>query len=484
MTTSGETREPFQGHNEFAPEDAIDLRELFARVFRGLPQILGLALLGLALAGVGYLIYSPFESTTTSTRVVFSFPGFEKGQYPDKTKFQSDDLRAPDNVTEALKRRNLDTSADFQSKIRSSLNIEGIIPPNIVKDRDRLRASGQTPPVFIPDEYTVTLTLPRLFPLDKTQRAQLLNEIVTVYRENFRKTYADIPLAFGNAFAVLKDADYPDYENIFDRELRSITKYLTEQSTEAKLFRSTTTNLTFSDLLKQTQLFSQIRLNETLGLILQNGLTRNRRIALVKMFDEMRLLSDAERRALDDESVVKELLGEVAKRESKYVLGVKDQASQARTNSPMLDQSVIDSLLANDSYGFLVRRSLEASLKVKQVQADKSLLTQRIDNMKAFSNSTDVDQTALIAEIQQSIARLETAYVELINNIKKTHADYSNQTFGDAIRFSAGILNTSTVRPIVVPAVVGAFLGFALGAGLSLLGIYIGRKAPAAAVEG
>lgn len=483
MTNSGEHRDQHTGQNEFAPDDAIDLRDLFARLLRGLPQIIGLTLIGLALAGSGYLIYSPFENVTTSTRIAFAFPGFEKGQYPDKSKFQADDLRAPDVVAEALKNRNLDTSADFQSKIRAAINVEGIIPPNVVKDRDRLRGVGQTPPVYIPDEYSVTLTLPRLFPLNKTQRSELLNELIAVYRQNFRKTYADTPLAFGNAFAVLKDADFPDYENIFDRELRSISTYLTEKSAEAKLFRSTTTNLTFSDLLKQTQLFSQIRLNETLGLILQNGLTRNRRIALIKMYDEMRLLNDAEHRALDDESVVKELLLQVQNREQKYVLGVKEQAAQPRTNAPVLDQSVIDSLLANDSYSFLVRRSLDASLKVKQVQADKGLLQQRIENMKSFSNSTDVDQSTLITEAQQSISRLEKAYMELIANIKKTHVDYSNQTYGDSVRFSAGIINTSTIRPILMPAIVGAFLGFALGAGLSLLGIVIGRKPQPVAVE-
>ncbi len=475
MTTTGDTREPHHGTQEFA-DDSIDLRDLFFRILRGLPQILAFALLGIALAGAGYLIYSPLESTTTSTRVVFSFPGFEKGQYPDKSKFQPGDLRSPDVVAEALKRRTLDTSSDFQSKIRSALNIEGIIPPNIIKERDRLRASGQTPALYIPDEYTVTLTLPRKFSLDKMQRSQLLNEIVAVYHEHFRKTYADTPLAFGNAFSILKNADYPDFQTVFDREMRSISTYLTDKVEEAKLFRSQSTNFTFSDLLKQAQLFSQLRLNETIGLIIQNGLTRNRRITLVKMNDEMRLLKDAEQRALDEEAVVKNLLAQAQNRDQNYVLGVKNQATRGQATAPILDQGVIDSLLANDSYSFLVRKALEAGLKVKQVQADRNQLEQRIENMKAFSKVSVGDQSTLENEVQQSISALETAYVELVNNIKKTHLDYSQRTYGDAIRISAAIQNTSMIRPLIVPIVVGGFLGFALGAGLSLLGIYIGRK--------
>jgi len=465
------------GSTGFLPDDTIDLRDLFSRLLRGLPQIFGFALLGLVLTASGYLIYSPFQTVTTSTRVSFAFPGFEKGEYPDKSKFQPDDIRAPDIVVEALKRRGLDTSSEFQSKVRAALSIEGIVPANIVKDRDRLRASGQTAPTYVPDEYTIALSVSRKFPLNGIQRQQLVGEIVNVYRENFQRTYADIPLAFGSAFAILRNADYPDYESVFDKEMRAITTYLTQKSTEAKLFRSTTTNLSFSDLLRQAQLFSQIRLNETLGLIHQNGLSRNRKIALVKMNDGLRLISDEERRALDEESVVKDLLAQTQNHNQNYVLGVKSQANQPRTNSAVLDQGVIDSLLANDSYSFLIRRALEAGLKVKQVQADKGLLLEQIENMKSFSKETFGDQAAIVDEVLKSSSVLEAAYQELIDSIKKTHADYSRQEYGDAIRISDSITTAGWgLRPILTPSVVGLFLGLAAGAGLSLLRIYIGAK--------
>jgi len=465
------------GSAEFLPDDAIDLRDLFTRLMRGLPQIAGLALLGLFLAAGGFLIYSPYQTISTSTRVSFAFPGFEKGEYPDKSKFQPDDLRAPDVVVEALKRRGLDTSSEFQSKVRAALTIEGIIPPNVIKDRDRLRASGQTPPSYVPDEYSVTLSVPRLFPLSGIQRRQLLNEIVGVYRENFQRTFGDTPLAFGNAFVILKNADFPDYEAVFDKEIRAITSYLTDKSTEAKLFRSATTNRTFSDLLRQTQLFSQIHLNETLGLIHQNGLSRNRKIALVKMNDALRLISDEERRALDEESVVKELLAQTQSHNQNYVLGVKNEASQSRANTPVLDQGVIDSLLANDAYSFLVHRALDAGLKVKLVQADKGLIVEQIENMKSFSKETINDQSAIVTDVLKSTGILETAYLELVDNIKKTHADYSRQQYGDAIRLSDSITTVGLgIRPLMAPAVVGLFLGFAAGAGLSLLGVYFGAK--------
>src|SRR5512140_830434 len=69
----------------------IDLRDLFLRVWRGANQVVGFALLGLVLAALISLGLSWVKPVATTTRVVFSFEGIERGEYPDKSKFQPDD---------------------------------------------------------------------------------------------------------------------------------------------------------------------------------------------------------------------------------------------------------------------------------------------------------------------------------------------------------------------------------------------------------
>src|SRR5580692_11107367 len=93
-----------------AEDEVLDFGDLFHRLARGIPQILGLALLGLAAAAVISLMLSPGLPASTSARVAFSFDGIGRGQYPDKSKFQSDDLMAPDLVAEALNRQKLNSS--------------------------------------------------------------------------------------------------------------------------------------------------------------------------------------------------------------------------------------------------------------------------------------------------------------------------------------------------------------------------------------
>ncbi len=449
---------------------------MFAQLFRGLASTLGLAAIGLVIAAMVYLLASPFTATTTSMRVAFAFDGYEKGQYPDGSKFESDDLRAPDVIVEALKKQGLQADEQFQSKVRAAITIDGVIPPNVIRDRDRMRSAGQVPAPYLPDEYQVTLALPRRFPLTNGQRERLLSDIVGAYRAKFRRTYATVPSAFGNAFETLRNADYFNYELVLNQEVQNISDYLNQQLAVAKNFRSPTTDLTFSDLIKDTELFSHIQLNETLGLILQNGLSRNREAAMVQMDYYLQTLSDQEQKALEDERVVQELLTKAQDRSQNVVLGIKSQVARQRPEAPVLDQGLVDSLLANDAYNFLVRRALDAGLKVKDIQAEKARLLERRKSMEQFLKASGGDQSVLIAQVQKSLAALEASYNGLISNIRKTYADFARQQFADAIRISMPPLTARWYKPLAIYSAVGVFLGLALGMGLSLLGIYIGGK--------
>lgn len=285
-----------------------------------------------------------------------------------------------------------------------------------------------------------------------------------------------MPAAFGSAFESLHKADYFEYELILNDEAQKISAYLNQQLDQAKTFRSSTTNLSFSDLLSQTGLFAQIRMSETLGLIRQNGLSSNRALAMVKMDYYLRVLEDQEQKAIEEEKVVDNLLGKTQERSQNYVLGIKSQATQVRPETPILDQGLIDSLLVNDAYNFLVRRALDSGLAVKRIQADKAHLLERRKSMEEFLKSDVKDQPSAVAQVQNSLSDLELAYSQLISNIRNTDADFARQQFADAIRISMQPMTASKYRPLAMAGAIGGLIGLALGMGLSLLGIYIGVR--------
>ena len=466
-------------------DDSIDFGELFGRLKRGLPMILGLATLGLALTAGGYYVGGQYLSVTTNTRVVFSFTGFEKGEYPDKSKFSPDDLRAPDNIAEALKRKGLATSEETQTQVRAALTVEAIIPDSIIKERDKLRAAGQTPRLYVPDEYTLTLTLPRKFPMSPREREVLLSEIVTVFQENFTRTYVAMPLNFGKAFESLLDADYSDYELVLQQEAKNINQllgFLTGQAPEtgddksqlgtmSRSFRSPRTQLTFSDLLKQTQLFMQIRLNETLGLIRQHGISQDRSLALLKMDFHIKSLIDDENKAIEEEKVVQALLKQTQERAQNYVLGVKSQNGPQRADATVVDQGLLDSLLANDAYNFLIRKSLASSLATRSIQAEKIIMLDQKARLATFTTENLEERIATIAQFNKSLDALKKVYNRLINDIQLTYTDYQKQQFGDAVRISMQTKTQSFYRSLALAGIAGLGIGGALGLGLALLGL-------------
>lgn len=466
-----------QNSEKNTDDQPLDFAWFAARLEKGAAAIVGLAALGLVLGSLVYLVFSRSQQVTTSTRVVFAFPGFDRGEYPDKSKFQIDDLRSPSTVAEAIRRQQLDLSKDFQSTIRGALNIEGIIPPNIVKERDRLRALGQTPAPFVADEYRVTLVLPAAFKLNDEQRNRLLNEVISVYRETFQRAYGKAPVAFGSVFDTLRTADFPEYEIILNAEMNTIRAYLATQMEISKNYRSPTTNLSFKDLAEQVGLFSQINLNEVLGLIHENGLSRNRGTAMMKMNYYLGLLAEREQHALEDEKVVRDLLEQTQSRAQNVVLGIKSQAGQSRPETPLIDQGLIDSLIANDAYNFLIRKSLEAGLVVKSVQAEKNQLLGLRNNMKTFVEAATGNQQEIMVRVEKSLKDLESSYTRLIANIRQTQLDFAAQQFGSAVRISDVTTTDKSLKPLFVAAAIGCFLGGVLGAGLSLLGIYVGRPA-------
>jgi len=124
----------------------------------------------------------------------------------------------------------------------------------------------------------------------------------------------------------------------------------------------------------------------------------------------------------------------------------------------------------------MIRKALDASLLVKRIQAEEARILERRKEMDAAIRDGNSDQSMLIKQVEASIKVMEEAYDRLIANIRKTHADYAAQQYGDAIRISMQPGTDSKYRPLAMAGIIGGFLGLALGMGLSLLGVYVGGR--------
>lgn len=433
-----------------------------------------MGVLGFALGALLIILGNRNEPRSSRLRVTLSFPGFEHGEYPDGSQFQTDDLRKPMLIKDALTRQGIE-KPDALASVRRALSIQGVVPLTVIANRDQQRNAGQDPPIYVPDEYEISLTPDSQFPLKAAKREQLLTDLVSEYREGFRRTYGSLPASLGHAFQKMQDADYAEYELILNAEFDTIGTFLSDQQQRAKSFRSRTTGLSFRDLNEQAELFRRIQLNEVLGLIREHGLSRNRATAVLKLDNQLRLLTDRERQAKAEQALVSDLLVQTQRRSQDYVVGVASEAG--RTGSaPLIDQGMVDSLLVNDANNFLIHRALDAGIRLAAIESKKAKATALRDNLEAFLQKDANDQTAVLAQAQKSIDALKANYLQLIDNIRRTQADFAEQQFGDAIRISRPASTASQWPSIALAGILGGIEGISFGAGLTLLGGFTWKR--------
>ena len=217
-------------------------------------------------------------------------------------------------------------------------------------------------------------------------------------------------------------------------------------------------------------------MNGTLAQISATGLSRDLPSGRQKIDYYLRSLEDREQEALDDEKVIQNLLTATENRSQSYVLGIKSQVAHERADAPILDQGLIDSLIANDAYGMLVRRALDAGLKVKRIEAEKNRLLELKKGIESVGPIGENDKARISSQVDASIKSLRFAYERLLDNVRRTQADFARQQYANAIEITDEISTEGILRPLIKCAALGMVVGAMLGMGLALLGVYIGRN--------
>jgi hypothetical protein len=197
---------------------------------------------------------------------------------------------------------------------------------------------------------------------------------------------------------------------------------------------------------------------------------------LLKFDYYLKTLSEDEDRAAEEEKVVQALLKQSQERMQNYVLGIKSQTGAQRSEGTVIDQGLVDSLLANDANNFLVRESLKASLKTRRIQSDKAILLDRRKNITEFIASGGAQKNEVLEQFQKSLDKLKATYNKLVTDTRLTYQDYQQQYYGDAVQISMQPITASFYRGLAVAGAAGLGTGMALGLGLALLGLVAGKK--------
>lgn len=438
--------------------ETIDLHELWARLVRGAPRTIGLALLGAALAAAGFFISGSFQTAHTTARVTLSFHGLERGEYPDQSKFQPEDLRAPSIVAEALRRRGV-LDPDLQTRIRDALTISGLTPAS----------SGKEPGAYTPREYSLTLSLPRAFSLSSRDRELFLTELVRTYKEHVQQHYTTLPAGIDWSFDSLAPSAL-SHETSMEREIARAGEFLERLARKHRTFRSARSNLGFGELAAQHRVLVETQFADLQALIEDEGINASP-IALARLDREIRTLKRSEALAIEEEKFILSLLSRIESRPSS-ASPVNILLGAAAAGDP----NATGAVLGADANHLLAQRALTAGLRTRQLQSQLALLHDQREAVVAASELSAEQRAVKLARLENVWSKFKVSYRRLIETVRQTYEDFEQQELADAARISVPPSTPGFYRGVGIAALLGLIVGGSLGVGAALLGVGTDRQ--------
>lgn len=414
-------------------DDNFELQLLFSRLVRGLPSILALAVLGVAVGLGSALVMRTGRAPTTT---LFLSIGFDtqaaQARYPDESLFQPDDIRAAPLVQEALQRVGEPNSPEAVALFQNALGVSGVISSVAVREREKLRAAGQVLPPYFPTEFELSYTARSGATLTDEQARRLLTEIANLYRDRYRQMSRRLPEEFGAAFTALESVEYQDFGTYLGPHLEALKSYLARRGIKP--------DATYQPLFRAIDTFLSVRLPLFLETVDTARLARNPAVTEDRARAELLLLSRREQDLEMEDEVVAGLLDRV------------HPSTRANADSTAEDT--------------LVQRAIANRLALKRLRAQKALLLKYLDATPASVNRTDLAASA--------VTELRSAYDALIARARE--AVTASEGKNPAAVTITQPASTPPARNPAYAASIGFLSGLLLGIGLSLLDLHPLRK--------
>ena len=253
-------------------EEGMSFTELFLIFWRKRVLITVFTLIGTILGGTTSIILNA-TSARVSTIVEYQWDGINMGEYPNGTNFEPSTAFTPNVLNSALTQAELILNTN---DLRNQIRISPIVPNTILADIESARQRGENL-VYYPTTYKYTINASALG-ITTAQANGLLDALISSFTEDFQQKYIAQTILQNLALNSINDYDYLDQITILSNQNRIIRDAITELTLEeprAKSFRSSTSQLTFTDVLAQVSLIDQLQIRYTEGLIINNLITKN-----------------------------------------------------------------------------------------------------------------------------------------------------------------------------------------------------------------
>lgn len=361
-----------------------------------------------------------------SAVITFNFEGIEEGLDPNGGLFDVSKVKSTlviNDALEALAWEGKDVDA-----IRANIKLEGVIPDSVkqriavintvAEDAAEYYANIENLDYF-PSQYTVTLY--QCKGMSGKETRELLDAILTSYRDYFMDTYSDME-ALGKVTSMLniESYDYLQAADMLEREIAAMENYVGAKAEEVPDFRSNTTGLSFGDLAGSLDAIRQIDLNNFVSFVQSNKLTKDAGVQL-----------DYYRYQVEQYNL------QIQKNQSQ--LTEIEQAIKTYQKDPVIvmssQESVTESSQKNAYYDKLLNDKLLLTEKISDLNSDLNEAYLRIASLNDSGTSAAKEEDYAYADsLLEGLLETVETWSEMVQQTSEEY--YETEAYASAYRIS------------------------------------------------
>lgn len=357
-------------------------------------------------------------------RVSFNFDGVDEGLNPQGGTFDAQRIKSTEVLQAALDKLEWsDDKIDLQT-LAGHIMVRGIVPKDVIgrimpsaslkNDVQLEKVGGMT---YHPTEYEVTLALNRDMGLSKKEANLLIDTIIEAYTEYFVQRYKDTQAIEMAITPIDPDRyDYSEYIDLTTGQLEVIKSYLQSKEQVAKDFKSTSTNLSFGDLIAQVELIEDVEIGNVEALLDSFVITKNSQESEV-VYENMISRMKRENEKYKQEAQILKNVANNYKKDKQVILGsgtIVPLPLNEEDEEPLYDQ--------------LVKEATDVENKANRIGRQVKYYEGLLVNLKAQNESgSNGNIAAYIQEVEQSIVYISEQMTKTMESIKATVNDYYEQ---------------------------------------------------------
>jgi len=233
----------------------ISIKELFNVLWARKYLILIFAGAFFIVSAAGSFIYDK-TSSQVSTIVTLQWNGSGSGEHPDGTRFDYNEVIQPYIISNALDQ--IDNTDLDSGGVREEITITPILPNNVQALLIIAIENGEDTSFFATD-FKLTIDNGRL-DISVDEGADLLNAVIDQFRIEFERKFIQQVSVLDFTDTDFDDFDYIDSFTILDTQVALIESIMNLRIEQDPGFVSSTTGISFSDILVRTNLLKQLEL--------------------------------------------------------------------------------------------------------------------------------------------------------------------------------------------------------------------------------